>query len=189
MGSVARTPVGAVDGEMVVIRSVTDDRVFEEAPADPSTPSLGFGGADAATATLKSRAIGRKRNTFGKALGDVLLEDGKTVEDVVRDNLAAALHEAGYRVQEQADAGAAATVLDVRIKQFWAWFQPGFWAIELHTKIATDINLSGAATPISVSIHAEDSRQMATENALIEIVEQALREYRAAASGQTRGRL
>ena len=96
----------AGNGHIVVIKSVTDERVFEQAPSDPSTPSLGFGGSDGATAQVKSRAIGRKRNGFGKALGDVLLDQGQTVQEVVRKNLAAALEQSGYKVESQADASA-----------------------------------------------------------------------------------
>ena len=34
---------------------------------------LGFEGSAKSTAEIKARAIGRKRNGFGKALGDVLI--------------------------------------------------------------------------------------------------------------------
>lgn len=166
-------------GRTAVIRSIKDERVFEQAPKDPSTPSLGFGGADQSSTELKARAIGRKRNTYGKALGDVLLQSGQTVEGVVRENLAAALTQAGYQVKSEDAAGALPLVIDVRIKQFWAWFQPGFWAITLNTNIVTDLDLSGAATPTTINVHAEDSRQAATESAWMEIVGKALDDYRA----------
>jgi len=48
---------------LIRIRSIVDARVFEQDPDHPSTPSLGFGGAEAATAELKSRAI--DSNTSG----------------------------------------------------------------------------------------------------------------------------
>lgn len=176
------------DGKRVVIRSISDDRVFEEKPKDPSTPSLGFGGAQAAPADVKARAIGRKRNTYGKALGDILLENGQTVEGVVRENLTLALQQAGYRVQGD-DASGDALPIDVHIKQFWAWFQPGFWAITLHAKISTEISAGGASAPITIEIHAEDKRQMATDTAWMEIIDQALKDYRTAASTQTRDKL
>lgn len=91
----APPPGKAAAGSEVVIRSIEDLRVFEEAPAHPGTPSLGWGGAGAAPADIKARAIGRKRNTYGKALGDVLLEPGDSVIAVVRQNLAAALSSSG----------------------------------------------------------------------------------------------
>jgi len=183
----AATAVG--NGHVVVIKSVTDERVFEQAPSDPSTPSLGFGGSDSATAQVKSQAIGRKRNGFGKAMGDVLLQQGQTVTGVVRDNLAAALLQSGYRVVPQADAGADAVVLDVHIKQFWSWFQPGFWAITLHSDIATDLQVEGKDTPIKIEVHAEDKRQVATEKAWMEITQQGLERYRAEVSKSVAGKL
>jgi len=180
------TPASAAvsPSRVAVIRSIRDERVFEQAPRDPSTPSLGFGGADNATADLRARAIGRKRNTFGKALGDVLLEDNQTVEGVIRDNLAAALRQAGFQVEAGSAAGAAALVIDVRIKQFWSWFQPGFWAIKLHANIVTDLDVSGSAAPTIIQVHAEDSRQLATEGAWMEIVDKALDDYRTQVAGK-----
>lgn len=175
--------------KVVVIRSVTDERVFEEAPSEPSTPSLGFGGANKNGDTVKARAIGRKRNGFGKALGDVLLENGQTVTGVVRENLAAALQQAGYQVKDAAQADASAIVMDVHIKKFWAWFQPGMWVITLNSDVATDLSLSGAAMPTTVSVHVEDAHGAATENAWIEIVDKALEAYRKEVTAKTQGKL
>ena len=128
----APTPVaaaGPVKGA-VFIRTVSDQRAFQQAPSDPSIPSLGFEGATQASADLKARAIGRKRNTYGKALGDVLLENGQTVTDVVRENLAAAFTEAGYKVETDPLAASLPLVIDVDVKQFWAWFST--WLLGHH---------------------------------------------------------
>lgn len=165
-------------GRIAVIRTITDERHFEQAPDEPSTPSLGFEGADKATAAIKARAIGRKRNTFGKALGDVLLENGQTVDTVVRHNTAVALEKAGYRVEDSAPAGSNPLIIDIHIKKFWAWFEPGFWAIKLHTNISTELDLSGASTPTTIDVHAEESQLAATDSSWIEIVQKALTEYR-----------
>lgn len=177
---VATTPdAAAPSGRIAVIRSVTDERIFEQAPGEASTPSLGFEGADKATADIKARAIGRKRGGFGKALGDVLLQEGQTVESVVRENLAAALRQAGYQVRSEGAPGPSTLFIDVRIKQFWSWIQPGFWSITVNANIATDLALSGAAAPTTVSVHAEDSRQIVTDGTWMEIVAKALDSYRA----------
>lgn len=175
--------------KVVVIRSVTDERVFEEAPSEPSTPSLGFGGASKNGDAVKARAIGRKRNSWGKALGDVLLENGQTVTGVIRENLAAALQQAGYQVKNAADADASAIVVDVHVKKFWAWFQPGFWAITLNSDVATDLSIGGAAMPTTVSVHVEDAHAAATENSWIEIVDKALEAYRREVAAKTQGKL
>ena len=164
---------------VVVIGAITDERTFEEAPSDPSTPSLGFGGSDKADADVKSRAIGRKRNGYGKALGDVLLQPGHTVESEIKENLTAAFMQAGYQVKDQADAGPSALVVDVHIKQFWSWFTPGFWAVTLSSNIATDLAFKGAQAPIVVSSHVEDKHAAATESDWIQITDKGLDAYRA----------
>jgi hypothetical protein len=101
------------------------------------------------------------------------------VESVIRENLAAALDQAGYQVKGGNEAGPSPLVVDVHIKQFWAWFQPGFWAHTINANIATDLDLSGAAAPATISAHAEDTRQIVTESVWMEIVGKALEDYRA----------
>jgi uncharacterized lipoprotein YajG len=175
MAAVAKNPSKGA----VFIRSINDRRTFEQAPSDPSTPSLGFEGATQAADTLKARAIGRKRNGFGKALGDVLLEDGQSVTAMVRDHLVVAFTEAGYKVENDAMAASLPLVLDVDVKQFWAWFEPGFWAITLNANIVTDIKVAGQMKPKTITVHTEDKRQAATEGAWMQIVEQGLKDFRA----------
>lgn len=160
------------------IRTVTDAREFEESPKDPSTPSLGFGGAAQATADVKARAIGRKRNTYGKALGDVTLPEGQTVESVIRENLGTALGQAGYRVaSDAAQAGPDGVAVDVSIKKFWVWLKPGFWTLTLSADVATDVTI-GSSEAKSIQAHSEDSRQMVTDSVWVEIVSAALEDYR-----------
>src|SRR5262245_46373258 len=50
---------------LAIIRTVVDDRIFQDAPSDPKIPSLGFGGAGKAPASIKARAVVRKRNGLG----------------------------------------------------------------------------------------------------------------------------
>lgn len=168
----------------VFIRTISDKRSFEQAPSDPSIPSLGFEGAAQASDALKGRAIGRKRNTYGKALGDVLLEDGQTVTSVVRENLVAAFTDAGYKVETDAMAASLPTVIDVEIRKFWSWFQPGFWAITLSADIQADLKLAGAAKPNTIDVHVEDKRQTATDGAWMVIMQQALNDFRRQVAAQ-----
>ncbi len=164
---------------VVLIRSVTDERVYEEAPSDPSIPSLGHEGAARAAADVKARAFARKRGGFGKALGEVLLQDGQTVASVVRDNLVTAFRQAGYRATTNpAEAGASPLVVDAHIKQFWAWMQPGFFTITLNANIETAL-VTSRATPTVVSMHAENSMMAATDSSWAEIMDKALKDYRA----------
>ena len=70
------------NGKSVLIDNVSDRRLFEVNPGNPSEPSLDD--AEKIDAGIKLRAVGRKRNTFGKALGDLVLKDGQSVETVTR---------------------------------------------------------------------------------------------------------
>lgn len=185
LASPAPVPAEAArNGQTAMIRVVEDQRQFEQAPRDPSIPSLGFGGSEAATAEVMARAVGRKRNAYGKALGDVLLESDQTVVGVVRESLSVALERAGYRVVEEASGDAAPMVIDVRIKEFWSWFQPGFWSIALNADIVTELQRSDMASPMLISAQARDNRQVATDGAWAEILAKALEAYRAQAVEQ-----
>lgn len=159
----------------IVIGSVVDARKFESAPKDPSIPSLGTeGGGDDA----KARAVGRKRNTYGMALGDVLLEPGNSVANVVRRQLTIALGQAGYRVVE-AGAEKAAPVVDVSIHQFWNWITPGFWAITVSTLVATDFTVQGRAAPVSIVVRNAEPSLAVTDGVWMEAIEKSLARWRA----------
>ena len=67
-------------GKAVRIEKVVDAQVFEKAPSEPSTPSLDP--SEPTDDKIKARAIARKRNGYGKALGDVLLPENKTAAKV-----------------------------------------------------------------------------------------------------------
>lgn len=175
----ARTTAAAAPGQkQVYIRSITDQRVFEAAPKDPSIPSLGFGGAANATDDVKARAMGRKRNGYGAALGDVLLPQGQSVTLLVSQQLRSALEDAGYHVVEQATTQPDALVVDVQVKEFWSWIQMGFWSVKLHNKITTELHIENTASPVVVRSAVTQSRQLITDGAWKEIVEQGMADYR-----------
>lgn len=178
----SNTQATAPKGVTVVIRSVRDERVFENSPSDPSIPSLGFEGSANATQELKSRAIARKRNGFGKALGDVVLQDGQTVSAIVQDSLSTAFQQAGYRVAKEASATSPTLVVDVRVRKFWAWMTPGFWALTFESRIETDLSIEGKAAPISIKGYATESRQLGTDSAWMDIIGKALQDFQAKAS-------
>jgi hypothetical protein len=117
-------------GRTVAIMRVTDGRVFEKAPSKASIPSLKGGEID--NKAITSRAIARKRNAYGKALGDIVLPEGRTVENVVKEALEKSFREAGYRVVDDVKESKEQVVpIEADIEQFWSWFTPGFWAVSL----------------------------------------------------------
>ena len=115
------------DGPRVYIGDVEDNRVFEIKPNKPSIPSLKDGQID--NEELTSRAIARKRNSYGMAMGDIMLPEGRTVEQLIRETIEEALKEKGYTVVES--EGSGVTTMDADIQKAWAWFSPGFWTVGL----------------------------------------------------------
>ena len=168
--------VGAADAtrKPIAIGEVIDARTFEAAPRDPSIPSLGSEGGSAET---RARAVARKRNTYGMALGDVLLEPGQTVAGVVRRQLAAALAEAGYRIVEAGTAGAP--VIDVRILRFWSWFSPGFFTVSVSTIVSTELISKARSTPVSITVSNSESALAVTDGTWIEAIDKAMTRWRA----------
>lgn len=117
----------------------TDERKFELAPATPDIPSLKDGEIN--NPAITARAIGRKRNTYGRALGDVLLPEGQNVAQIVGEAIANGFRGAGYRVVTEGDPDfATATPVNAKIVQFWLWIDPGFWAITVENR--TELTIS-----------------------------------------------
>ena len=153
-------------GTVVAISKVRDIRVFELKPAQPSIPSLKNGEID--DSSITSRAIARKRNGYGKALGDILLPEGTTVSQVVQKILVKSLIESGYIVvTENDDDYSKAIQLNADVEQFWAYVDVGFWALTLH--FDAKVKLSGDIGPLSdtpvIVVAEKQSCQMADTRA------------------------
>ncbi|MGB7949501.1 MAG: YajG family lipoprotein [Candidatus Binatia bacterium] len=165
-------------GIEIYIRSVVDKRIFEAPPKSPDIPSLDP--AEPENDTIKLRAIGRKRNTYGKALGDILLNEGQTVESVIYNSLRQAFIESGYTVIENnSNMSQSSQAVDVQINKFWSWMNPGFWAITLSTEIATDITVKKANEVDKKTIHvkAADNFQTGVEENSLSVMNSALKDY------------
>lgn len=179
----AERPVVAVEnnGRKVTVATVDDERVFQDGSADPSVPSLGFEGSAQSSAEVKARAVARKRNAFGKALGDVVLQEGQTVSKLVHEVTEQGLADAGFTVVPNG-SGPDVTVVEVRIKQFWSWMTPGFWALTFENKIEANVAPKGYAST-TINTYAQDSGQLGTDGAYIGIVGKGLADYRAKVMG------
>jgi len=121
------------EGTALKFERISDNRKFEISPKQPDTPSLKNNEIN--DQLITSRAIARKRNSYGKALGDILLPEGQTVVGVVEKSLTRGFRENGYRVLFEGEIGYDdALPLEVDIVEFWGWFSPGFWSIEINFK-------------------------------------------------------
>jgi hypothetical protein len=170
-------PVQAT-GRDVYINPPKDKRVFEAAPASPNIPSLDS--SEDSNDRIRARAIARKRNTYGKALGDILLPEGKTVESLAAASIRQAFQEKGYRVLDDKSKISGNTyIVDAELTKFWSWMNPGFWAITLSAEISTvlDIKSPQGTNHQIVSVKASDSFQTGMESNWTEVINKALKLY------------
>ena len=168
-------PANPNSEKIVKIAEVRDVRKFELKPDIPSIPSLK--GGEINDSSITSRAIARKRNGYGKALGDILLPEGKTVSQVVEKVLIKALRESGYKVVREAnDEYAEAIPIEADIEQFWAYFESGFWVIALH--FDANITLTGDIAPLkegcTIKVSEKQVGQMADTRAWKNIFNQGI---------------
>lgn len=162
-----------------VIVIVNDNRAFQEKPPTPDIASL-RGGLSKATAEDKARAIARKRNGYGKALGDILLKN-ESVSELLEKRATNALQGSGYEVLANNDANKenADMILTIKMNKFWSWMQPGFASIKIHSEIDTDI-INGknlGIPPIHVYTKVSKSVQIANGAKWVENINQVLNDY------------
>lgn len=166
------------NGKDVYINSTTDKRTFEAKPSSPNIPSLDP--SEGFSESIKLRSIARKRNSYGKALGDILLKEGQTAGSLVAASIRQAFVEKGYRVLDSKDKATSSTyIVDTNVEKFWSWMNPGFFAITLSTEISTDLTIKSpdGTDKSTVSIKASDHFQTAAESNWAEVINKALRSY------------
>lgn len=157
-------PSGAkiVDGSKgtVQIVSAVDKRVFENKPSDPSTPSID-GDVKTLGAAQKNKMIGRQRNSWGKAMGDIALIEGQTVESRSRALVAEALKRRGYAVTDSQSKNRA----EISVDKFWAWFTPGMFAVDFEATVQAELKLSlnGRSSKFTITGHGKNLGGMASD--------------------------
>ena len=162
----------------VFVASVTDRRSFKIAPDSPSIPSLDPD--ESQDDKIKARAVGRKRNTWGKALGDILLKEDQTVEMLMTNAIRQAFAEQGYRlVERKEDATQDTLLVKANVDKFWSWMNPGFAALTLSTEISTRLALESPNGKANKNVYIKSSGEYQTgmEENWIEVINMALRAY------------
>ena len=122
----------------VYISGINDNRVFEQKPASPSTPSV-KGQLSSVTKDQLSTMIGRQRNGYGMAMGDVALSDGN-VQQTMQALLEEGLQSRGYTLSTDENT---ALKLSVDIEKFWAWFSPGMFTVSFEANLESKLKFSG----------------------------------------------
>jgi len=162
-----------------IIRSITDARQFMDKPPTPDIPSLGQGGISKHSAELQSRAIGRKRNGYGKALGDVFLDETNSVQNIVNNTLTNVLNKYGYKTYDINSNYPPETIfIDVIINKFWSWIDIGFWSIGIEAEIDTDVTITYDDNKTrSISARTSNRVMAATDSAWKETIDLILQSY------------
>lgn len=164
-------------GQAIKFVRVTDNRDFQLNPRQADIPSLKHGEIDDSSVT--ERAIARKRNSYGKALGDILLPEGKTVMDVVENRLTEGFRENGYRVITNKDAGYDTAIpIQVDINKFWGWFSPGFWSLGINfvTSIIVTAPVDGFSEGIEFDSEVQKRFQTASGGNWTKVIDLSLDE-------------
>jgi uncharacterized lipoprotein YajG len=124
----------------VYVASVSDARKFENKPSDPSVPSID-GDVNKMSAAEKDHMIGRQRNSFGHAMGDIGLPADDSVTKKARTLVEQGLRSSGYRVTDDPKAPNAVAV---SVNEFWAWSTPGFVSLTFEAKMECQLTVHSA---------------------------------------------
>jgi len=135
----------------VFVGAITDNRVFMNQPNDPSIPSID-GDVKTMSAEQKAIMIGRQRNTYGHAMGDIGLAPGESVSKQCRLLLEQGLKKRGFTISANS---AAANSVSAVINQFWAWGTPGFWALSFDAQIECILTLKKDADSSKVTVRGK----------------------------------
>ena len=136
----------AVHGS-VAIGKIEDKRHFENKPSEPSTPSVD-GDVAQLDAAAKASMIGRQRNGYGKAMGDIGLPQDRSVVTLTRELLTESFKRNGYAVTP----GSSGKTVDAEINEFWAWFSPGMWAVSFESRVYCTLTVKGSSGAETVVI-------------------------------------
>ncbi len=157
---VTQLPATATDKGAIHVGPIQDQRVFQNKPSDPSISSINGDVSQASKAQLATM-IGRQRNTWGQAIGDIALPTGESVSDRMRALLEEGFKRRGYTIAAGADAASTATAT---ITKFWAWGTPGMWSVAFEANVACELTVvrGGVTKTIAVSGHGSNKGQVAS---------------------------
>lgn len=155
-------PTSVASAEAVKIVRIYDDRVFELKPREASIPSLKNGEIN--NKAITSRAVARKRNGWGKALGDILLPEGRTVSDLIEETVGKAFIESGYRIVGEKDPDyMSAKPVEVNVDRLWTYITMGFWSLGLNFE--SNIKITGGAPVFEGGKEISSQTQLRTQAA------------------------
>ena len=148
----AKAGIKPGEGRVRIALKVVDKRVFQESPRDPSIPSVGGKKGDEAI------LIGRQRNGYGMAMGDVAASNGYTVAEHIGKLVEEAFIKAGYEVVRSEGTEDGVLPVEVVVSQFWGWVTPGFWVITMSARSDIKVAIMDGTGCESVSSLVETNK-------------------------------
>ncbi len=159
----------------VFLKVVTDDRVFEVKPTDPSIPSANFEGTEEELQAFEAKAFARVRHPMGKALNNVLLEEGYSVSAVMRETIKSAFRDMGYEIiEDESGIKPDTQIIETSIEQFWCWVEGN----GLYMRIVTAMEISpGDHQVFEIEIEHHRNSMSASTGKFKRMAEESLVKY------------
>lgn len=157
----------------ITIASIEDRRIFQNKPSDPSISSVN-GDYHSMTAEEKRSMVGRQRNTFGKAMGDIALPSGQSIRTKTEEILTEAFARRGYSLSRTSGNAASAEV-----RRFWAWSTPGMWQLQFEAIIECQVTVSkgGSRKSFTIRGHGINGGQAASNRNWNQAYEEAFTDF------------
>ncbi len=122
----------------IAVGPVHDMRVFLNKATELSVPSID-GDADKAPKERLERVVGRRRNSYGDLLEDIVLDQGDSVAKRMQALLEEGFRRRGYTI---ATGPGAETTATATISEFWGWYKPGTWASAFEVNLACKVTVT-----------------------------------------------
>ena len=161
----------------IYIESVKDVRTFENDPKQASTPSLYKHNVNEVSAKEKQRYIGRTRNSYGKGLWNVVLENNQRTTNVVRARIEDAFRSNGFLVVKNENEIDKDTIkVNARIEKLWTYMTLGVTKVGLNADISTTLSVNNKE--LSTVIKRKEEYFLINQNDYANIIKSSLAEYK-----------
>lgn len=161
----------------IYIESVKDVRTFENDPKQASTPSLYKRNVNEVSAKEKQRYIGRTRNSYGKGLWNVVLENNQRTTSVVRARIEDAFRSNGFLVVKNENEIDKDTIsVNARIEKLWTYLTVGAMKVGLNADISTILSVNNKE--LSTVIKRKEEYFLVNQNDYANIIKSSLAEYK-----------
>ena len=161
----------------IYIESVKDVRAFENDPKQASTPSLYKHNVNEVSAKEKQRYIGRTRNSYGKGLWNVVLENNQRTTSVIRARIEDAFRSNGFQIVKNENEIDKDTIsVNARIEKLWTYMTLGATKVGLNADISTILSVNNKE--LSTVIKRKEEYFLINQNDYANIIKSSLAEYK-----------